>query len=152
MACQSLRSPLNVPGKSVCLNDVDSAREGPTLEDGAGHGQQARAAPREKFNGSSHEAIRAEPSKMNSTQNVHNRTLTSTFPSWIAAVTALTRATRQRVQHIVSFQCPLNSGHSSPFSTAALFAFRILAVPGGLWLPRMLLELVPESTPTWVGL
>ena len=41
---------------------------GTTLEDGAGHGQQAWGALREKFKGSSREAIRAEHSKMNNTR------------------------------------------------------------------------------------
>ena len=39
--------------------------KGTTLEDGAGHGQQAWTALREKFKGSSLAAIRAERSKMN---------------------------------------------------------------------------------------
>ena len=38
---------------------------GTTLEDGAGHGQQAWAALREKFKGTLREAIRAEHAKMN---------------------------------------------------------------------------------------
>ena len=42
--------------------------EGTTPDDGAGHGQQAWAALREKFKGSSREAIRAEHSKMNNTR------------------------------------------------------------------------------------
>ena len=41
--------------------------EGTTLEDGAGHGQQAWAALREKFRGSSRDAIRAEHAQMNNT-------------------------------------------------------------------------------------
>ena len=39
--------------------------EDTTVEDGAGHGQQAWAALREKFKGSSREAICAEHAKMN---------------------------------------------------------------------------------------
>ena len=39
--------------------------EGTTLEDGARHEHRAWAAQREKFKRSSHEAIRAEHSKMN---------------------------------------------------------------------------------------
>ena len=42
--------------------------EGTTLEDGAGHGQQAWAALREKFKGSSREVIRTEHSKVNNTR------------------------------------------------------------------------------------
>ena len=38
-----------------------------TIEDGAGNGRQAWAGLREKFKGSSREAIRAERAKMNNT-------------------------------------------------------------------------------------
>ena len=42
--------------------------EGTTLEDGAGHGQQARATLHEMFKGDSREVIRAEHSKKDNTR------------------------------------------------------------------------------------
>ena len=74
---------------------------GKTLDEGSGHGQRAWVALREKFDGCSREALRAEHDKMNPARMSPAKTPTNSCMSPILAANASIRATLQRDRRTV---------------------------------------------------